>query len=248
MEKYLHRSVFIIAALLLSLSVFPGLVRGRSEASCDTRRSDAGKTVASVLRTIGPHAEERLKPYFESAGVAYPPRQIALIGLKDEMQLELWAAKDNGWVHIRTYEILAASGDVGPKQRVGDHQVPEGIYHITSLNPNSRFHLSMKIDYPNDFDLEKAREDNRKRLGGDIFIHGNAKSIGCIAIGDKAIEELFVLVAETGMDNTTVVIAPNDLRRWDPWLDAGQQYPSWLPELYNSISQEMAKFREKPGV
>jgi L,D-transpeptidase catalytic domain len=245
-EKYLHRSV-IISALLLSLAAFVGASWARSAASCDTRRSDAGKTVSGVLRTIGPRAEARLKPYFESAGVAYPPRQIALIGLKDEMQLELWAEKDNGWVHIRTYEILAASGDVGPKQKRGDHQVPEGIYRVTSLNPNSRFHLSMKIDYPNDFDLEKARDDNRTGLGGDIFIHGDAKSVGCIAIGDKAIEELFVLVAETGVDNTTVVIAPNDLRRWKPWLDAGQKYPSWLPELYNSISQEMAKFREKPG-
>jgi hypothetical protein len=245
-EKHLHRSI-IISALLLLLAVYGGSAWERSEGSCDTPRSEVGKTVAGVLKTVGPKAEARLKPYFEKAGVAYPPHQIALIGLKDEMQLELWAEKDNAWVHIHTYEILAASGEVGPKQKVGDHQVPEGIYHITSLNPNSRFHLSMKIDYPNDFDLEKAREDNRSRLGGDIFIHGNAKSVGCIAIGDKAIEELFVLVAETGIDNATVVIAPNDLRRWNPWLDATQKYPSWLPELYHSITQEMAKFREKPG-
>jgi hypothetical protein len=242
----LHRSLIVIA-LLLSLVVFTDPAWGRSDASPDSRRSDVRKTVSDVLRAIGPEAEARLKPYFEYAGIAYPPRQIALIGLKDEMELELWAARDAGWVYIRTYEILAASGDVGPKQKVGDHQVPEGIYHITSLNPNSRFHLSIKIDYPNDFDLEKAKEDNRTGLGGDIFIHGKAKSTGCIAIGDKAIEELFVLVAETGIENATIVIAPNDLRRWTPWLDATQNYPSWLPELYDSISQELAKFREKTG-
>jgi len=237
-----------VVALSLSLAAFTVFAVGRADASCQSHRPDAGRTVSDVLKTIGPRAEARLKPDFAKAGVAYPPRQIALIGLKDEMELELWAKDNARWVHIHTYGILAASGLTGPKEKVGDYQVPEGIYHITELNPNSRFHLSMKIDYPNDFDLEKAREDNRTRLGGNIFIHGKAKSVGCIAIGDKAIEELFVLVAKTGIDNTTVVIAPNDLRRWKPWLNAARQYPPWLPELYNSIRQELAQFTEKPGV
>jgi hypothetical protein len=238
-------TVIVLSLLLFALA---NVAWGRTDASPDSDRSDAMRSVADVLRSIGPEAAARLKPYFEDAGMTYPPRQIALIGLKDEMELELWAEKDAGWVYIRTYEILAASGDVGPKQKVGDHQVPEGIYHITSLNPNSRFHLSMKIDYPNDFDLEKAREDNRTGLGGDIFIHGKAKSVGCIAIGNKAIEELFVLVAKTGIENAKIVIAPNDLRKWKPWLHVTETYPPWLPELYDAISQELAKFREKPGV
>ncbi len=242
----MYRSLIIIA-FAVSLVVFADFSCGRSGAACHSGPADAERTVSDVLKTIGPEAEARLKPYFASAGVAYPPRRIALIGLKDEMELELWAKNDAGWVHIRTYEILAASGDLGPKQRIGDHQVPEGIYHVTELNPNSRFHLSMKIDYPNGFDMEKAMEDHRKSLGGDIFIHGKAKSVGCIAVGDKAIEELFVVAAKTGIANAIVVIAPNDLRRWKPWLDASQKHPSWLPELYNSISREMSKFREKPG-
>jgi hypothetical protein len=243
----LYRGIIIIA-LSLSLLAFANVVCAGTDVSCHSHRSHGRKTVSDVLKTIGPRAEARLKPYFKDAGVAYPPRQIALIGLKDEMQIELWAEQDARWVHIRTYEILAASGDLGPKEKVGDHQVPEGIYHITSLNPNSRFHLSMKIDYPNDFDLEKAMADKRTRLGGDIFIHGKAKSVGCIAVGDEAIEELFVLVARTGIEDATVVIAPNDLRRWKPWLDNTRKHPSWLTELYDSISQEMAKFREKQGV
>ncbi len=228
--------------------VLPCFAQARSDTSDQNARSDAGKTVSDVLTTIGPKAEARLKPYFQNAGVTYPASQVALIALKDEMELELWVKKNDRWVHVRTYDIQAASGDRGPKQKVGDHQVPEGIYHITSLNPNSRFHLSMKINYPNGFDLEKAVEDNRTRLGGDIFIHGKAKSVGCIAIGDRAIEELFVLIARTGLGNVTVVIAPNDLRRWKPWLDNTRTPPSWLPELYDSITQEMAKFTEKPGV
>jgi murein L,D-transpeptidase YafK len=71
-----------------------------------------------------------------------------------------------------------ASGKAGPKLREGDGQVPEGIYRIDGLNPNSSYHLSLKLNYPNDFDLEQARTEGRTELGGDIFIHGKAVSIG----------------------------------------------------------------------
>lgn len=243
----MYRSLIVIT-LSLSVAAVAVSVPARSDAFCESHGHDTGRTVADVLKTIGPGAEARLKPYFERAGVAYPPRQVTLIALKDELELELWARNHSRWVYIRRYGILGASGEVGPKEKVGDHQVPEGIYHITSLNPNSRFHLSMKINYPNAFDREKAREDHRKRLGGNIFIHGNDLSVGCIAVGDKAIEELFVLVAKTGVENTTVVIAPNDLRRWKPWLNASRKYPSWLPELYGSIRQELAQFRKKSAL
>ncbi len=65
-----------------------------------------------------------------------------------------------------------------PKFKEGDGQIPEGIYGIEYLNPNSKFHLSMKINYPNSFDKEMAKIDNRKNLGGDIMIHGSNKTIG----------------------------------------------------------------------
>ena len=74
----------------------------------------------------------------------------------------------------------------------GDKQVPEGFYRIELLNPNSRYHLSLRVNYPNADDIERAREDRRDllNLGGDIMIHGGAESIGCIAIGNPAIEHL----------------------------------------------------------
>ena len=74
--------------------------------------------------------------------------------------------------------------------------MPEGVYRIVALNPNSSYHLSMKLDYPTEFDLSKARAEGRTRPGSDIFIHGKAVSIGCVAVGDDAIEEIFVLVRE----------------------------------------------------
>jgi hypothetical protein len=102
----------------LLLFVVSTVAFGRTDASPDSHRCATTRTVSDVLKSIGPGAEARLKPYFEEAGISYPPRQIALIGLKDEMKLELWAKRDAGWVHIRTYEILAASGDVSRRQGI----------------------------------------------------------------------------------------------------------------------------------
>ncbi|HTR45110.1 MAG TPA: L,D-transpeptidase family protein [Thermodesulfovibrionales bacterium] len=214
-----------------------------SSVSSSSPDSIGGNGVGKVVRTVGPDAEARLKPYFDRVGIAYPPDAIALIGLKEEKRLELWAERDGAWLFVRAYDVLAASGVRGPKQRRGDRQVPEGVYQIVSLNARSRFHLSMKLNYPNSFDLEKARDENRSNLGGDIFIHGKAKSSGCLAVGDRAIEELFVLVARVGTDNTKVLILPQDLRKGS--LDEGTVYkpPPWLPELYRTLEHEIVPFR-----
>lgn len=200
------------------------------------------RSVPGVIKKIGTRAESRLRAYFERAGVPYPPSRLTLIGLKDEMELEIWAEKDGRWVHIATYDVLAASGCGGPKQKAGDLQVPEGVYRIITLNPNSRFHLSMKLDYPNNYDRMKAREDGRSNLGGDIYVHGKAKSKGCLAVGDAAIEELFVLAAKTGTENTKVVIVPYDFRKKTPKTD-WEKGPAWLPELYENLVREMARYR-----
>jgi murein L,D-transpeptidase YafK len=135
--------------------------------------------------------------------------------------------------------VQAASGGPGPKLREGDRQVPEGLYKLLWLNPNSSYHLSMKLDYPNAFDRGKGRADGRTRLGGDIFIHGRAASIGCLAMGDPAIEELFTLVAEVGVGNVRVTIAPHDLRRRPAPTDG----PAWVRELYEALAPEVARFR-----
>ena len=88
---------------------------------------------------------------------------------------------------MRTFPFQGFSGTLGPKLREGDGQIPEGLYRIEYLNPNSSYHLSLKIDYPNAFDREKGRSDGRERLGYDIFIHGKSVTVGCIPIGDEAI-------------------------------------------------------------
>jgi hypothetical protein len=202
----------------------------------------SARSVAEVMSAIGPPTRPRLVPFFRAAGVPYPPTRLALLALKEERRLEVWAETESRPVFIRFYPVLAASGGPGPKLAEGDGQVPEGTYRVLWLNPNSRFHLSMKLDYPNAFDRAKARSDGRTRLGGDIFIHGNAVSIGCLALGDEAIEELFVLVADTGLERVRVLIAPRDPRKGP--LDGKELAPRvpWASDLYRRLAADLAGF------
>ncbi|MGR8934281.1 MAG: L,D-transpeptidase family protein [Gammaproteobacteria bacterium] len=209
-------------------------------------RSMSGKeTLATIREKYGATAQERLEPYFKQAGVAFPPQEVKLLALKQERLLELWA-KDGGTSYrwIRNYPIQAASGGAGPKLREGDKQVPEGQYKIVGLNPNSSYYLSMKLNYPNDFDLLHARLEGRNHPGSDIFIHGKAVSIGCLAMGDTAIEELFLLVSRVGTKNSEVLIAPRDPRAV-PLTVEQPGTPAWLPELYRTLNQEFNLYRKK---
>src|SRR6185503_18298265 len=112
-------------------------------------------------------AETRVSTYFDESDVTYPPLAVTFVALKDEARLEVWADNGQGWAFIHSYLIRSGSGRLGPKLRRGDHQVPEGIYRITGFNPKSRFYLSMRLDYPNEFDRSHGSADGRPALGGD---------------------------------------------------------------------------------
>jgi hypothetical protein len=204
------------------------------------------KTVLERVAEFGGAVDARLMPAFNRSGVGYPPVRLALISLKSEQVLQLYAADAVGSYRlIREYPILAASGEIGPKLREGDGQVPEGIYRIESLNPNSAFHLSLRVNYPNEFDRSQARLDGRQQLGGDIMIHGGAASVGCLAMGDEAAEDLFVLAARTGLPNITVVIAPVDFR--SRGLPVGElALPSWSEQLYASVKVALQSYPAPP--
>ena len=215
--------------------------------ACAPTPAPERRTVAEVLDQVGPAAESRLKPLFERARVPYPPGKVYLLAFKEERRLELWAGSSNGPAFVRAYRILQASGGTGPKLRAGDSQIPEGIYRVTALNPNSKYHLSLKLNYPNDFDRLKARKDGRRDLGSDIFIHGNDLSKGCIGVGNPDIEELFALAVRTGPSNTEVIIAPHDLREKPPPRYTKTAAP-WLPELYARLREGLAEFDARASV
>ena len=199
-------------------------------------------TVESRLEQYGVAARARLVPHFQKAGVVYPPSALVFIGLKEEKILQVYARSGtNEFRFIRSYEIQAASGVAGPKLRQGDKQVPEGIYGIDLLNPNSSYHLSMQISYPNAFDRAQAAKEGRTNLGGEIMIHGKALSVGCLAMGDEAAEDFFVLAADTKIENITVILTPVDFREGKSIPDNARLTP-WTDTLYPEIKKRLAEF------
>lgn len=118
---------------------------------------------------------------------------VHLRAYKEERQLELWIRPRDGdqFVLFKAYDIAAASGRPGPKLAEGDRQVPEGFYAFGpgQLHPSSIFHLAFNIGYPNAYDR------HHRRTGSFIMVHGGRDSIGCLAMTDPAIEEIYTLCA-----------------------------------------------------
>ena len=139
-----------------------------------------------------------------AAGLQWPPKEVFVRAVKRNVDggpgvVEVWAGDGTAapLALVLSHPICRLSGKSGPKTREGDLQVPEGYYSISALNPNSSYHLSLRVDYPNASD----RVRNRRRsadapLGGDIMVHGSCVTIGCIPIEDEPIEEVYLLVAE----------------------------------------------------
>jgi hypothetical protein len=147
---------------------------------------------------------------------------------------------------IREYDLIAASGRLGPKLQEGDGQVPEGLYRIVLLNPNSRYHLSLRVSYPNEFDLAQARREGRTDPGTDIMIHGGARSRGCLAVGDEGAEDLFVVAALTETREIPLLISPVDFRVRE--FAAPADAPIWTEELYGEIRAKLAAFPRSPAI
>ena len=201
-------------------------------------------SVEDRLRQYEKDVAHRLRRVLEAKEFSYPLKEFALVAIKDESILQLFGFSSNSPVLVKEYPILAKSGKLGPKLREGDGQIPEGIYKPTFLNPNSLYHLSIRLNYPNEFDRKRAQRDGRTKLGGDIMIHGKDVSIGCIAIGDPGIEELFCLAARAGLERVKVIIAPTDWRK-RPYSEAAISGPAWLPELYGTLNAELQKFHSR---
>jgi hypothetical protein len=205
-------------------------------------------TIEDRLVQYGPAARARLRPFFNTAGVAYPPARFVLLGLKAERDLQLYAAGiGQDLTFVRSFAIHGASGALGPKLRAGDRQVPEGVYRIVYLNPKSVAHLSLALSYPNDFDRIHAEEDGRDpaTLGGDIMIHGGAGSIGCLAVGDQAAEDLFVLAADANWEEAVIIVSPVDFRRPSLPADYRPAEP-WVSRLYAWLRTTLATLPPAP--
>lgn len=201
---------------------------------------ETNMTVESVLLSLKDKIESQMVPYYEVSSQVSVPESVTLIAIKSTKTLEMWWHHDVIKRKVQTYDILGASGNLGPKLCEGDKQVPEGIYTIEYLNPNSKFYLSLKINYPNQFDLEMAKLEGRTDPGSNIYIHGKSTSVGCLAMGDGAVEELFYIVGSVGLDKVTIIISPVDFRKGEKHKE--KNLP-WTNQLYGEISDALNSFK-----
>jgi len=138
---------------------------------------------------------QELEKHTKDLGIEIRKIQIFIRVFKKEKKLELWGKNigDEKYVLIKKYRFCNFSGKLGPKRKQGDLQTPEGFYFINRFNPKSKYFLSLGINYPNKSDLFFA---DKETPGGDIFIHGNCVTIGCIPITDDKIKELYIYAVE----------------------------------------------------
>jgi murein L,D-transpeptidase YafK len=174
----------------------------------DAQNFKSQQTKFARVQTAMKEKSEAAKQLFAAKNLSYPPQEIFLRVFKREGVLQLWARAVRNFILVKEYKICAASGSLGPKRRQGDSQVPEGFYYIDRFNPLSNFYLSMGLNYPNESDKILGTKSN---LGGDIFIHGNCVSIGCMAMTDDQIKELYLIAVEAkaaGQNRIPVHIFP----------------------------------------
>ncbi|NOR55803.1 MAG: L,D-transpeptidase family protein [Sulfurovum sp.] len=159
---------------------------------------------------------------------------------KEEALLEVWIKKEAGYEHLKSYRICAYSGALGPKEKTGDMQSPEGFYKVTTalLNPNSKFHLSFNLGYPNSYDRA------HKRTGSFLMVHGNCVSAGCYAMTDEKIEEIYTLIEEAlnkGQNHVPVHAYPFKMTEENMALYEGNEwYDFWtnLKEGYDYFEDQ----------
>jgi murein L,D-transpeptidase YafK len=122
-----------------------------------------------------------------------PSAPVLFRTYKKEAEFQIWKLRSDGhYALLKTYPMCRWSGQLGPKTREGDMQVPEGFYPITpgQMNPNSNYYLSFNVGYPNAYDRAFGR------TGGSIMVHGACSSAGCFSMTDGQIAEIYAIARE----------------------------------------------------
>ncbi|KUG06729.1 L,D-transpeptidase family protein [Solirubrum puertoriconensis] len=194
--------------LLLCLLLLP--ILGFVSSSAPTFRLEQNRYPR--VRTAYANSWPRLLADLQRLKLQPERLELYLRAFKVGRRLEVWARNqgEGRFQLLRNYYIAGTSGTLGPKRRSGDGQVPEGFYFVDRFNPQSLYHLSLGLDYPNAADLAHTAPNP----GGDIFIHGSDVTIGCLPITDALMEELYVLAVEAraaGQAELPVHIFPFEL-------------------------------------
>jgi len=223
-------TLLAVLGLLLGLVVFGRLAIGSER-----------------LKEVRERVEPVLKKNLETAGLKYGAPVFVRV-LKEESELEIWVQETTGkpWKLFRKWPVANYSGSLGPKLKEGDYQAPEGFYQVglKQLNPNSNFHLSFDIGYPNPYDR------HHKRTGSYIMVHGGRASIGCFAMTDPVIEEIYLLVEaalKAGRQKRVPVhIFPFRMTA-EKLAEATAEYPQWSEFWTKDLLPGYEQF-EKTGI
>jgi murein L,D-transpeptidase YafK len=155
---------------------------------------------------------ESLKGELAKKGINKESFEMYIRVFKNDKIVEVWlrSKEQKEYKLFKTYNICASSGELGPKRQQGDGQVPEGFYNVAAFNPYSSYYLSLGVSYPNASDKIVGKGN----LGGDIMIHGNCVTIGCMPLTDNYIKEVYVLAVEArnnGQQSIPIHIFPTKL-------------------------------------
>jgi murein L,D-transpeptidase YafK len=186
-------------------------------AGCDDQYSEGSG------RSLTPIPAKTLALMDQMGATASSP--VIFRAYKKEAEFEIWKQKSDGqYALLKTYPMCRWSGQLGPKKREGDRQVPEGFYTIapSQMNPNSHYYLSMNVGYPNAYDRAWDRE------GGDIMVHGICSSRGCFSMTDPQIAEIYAIAREA--------------------FNAGQREIQFQSYPFRMTSENLAKFRYDPNI
>lgn len=209
-------------------------------AACPKKTSAMAPSLHPRAAAAAAHVRPSLDRDLAAADLTFGD-PVFIRAFKEERQLELFIRnrQTGTFTLFRTYPIAAASGQLGPKTAEGDGQVPEGFYQVppSAMKPDSRYHLAFNVGYPNAFDRALGRS------GSLIMIHGNQVSIGCLAMTDPKIEEIYTLCAAAhahGQESFPVHLFP--FRMTDARLRQAATSP-WQP-FWQNLRQGYDRFEQ----
>lgn len=196
--------------------------------------------------------EDSVRLEFAKKGLQWPAKFVYIRSFKYDAQLEVWVKNDvkEQYKLFKTYRVCMQSGTMGPKRFQGDYQVPEGFYYINEFNPNSMYHLSLGLNYPNASD--RILSDSI-RPGGDIYIHGSCVSVGCIPVTDAQIEELYIIASyarASGQEFIPVHVFPikYSVKKSMDYLAATTRKNQQLQQFALQLREAYDKFEEKKQI
>lgn len=243
------QAAFLLSYLLLILTICLLVLSSPEAAAQFANQQLRHHRVAGAENAHGSFVRRDL----ESRDLPYPPTGVFLRAFKKEGVLEAWVKDWGGnYVKFKEFTVCASAGRPGPKRRQGDRQVPEGFYYINRFNPTSKYHLSLGINYPNASDRMLGYGGN---LGGDIYIHGDCKTAGCLPLTDDKMEELYwlcVLAKDNGQSRIPIHIFPYRFKNWEFDDQERGDYPH-LAKFWNNLKEgyelfEYSKIVPQPSV